>query len=119
MEQERIDTYRTLGDRLIQYMDAYEGDSLGFYYQVSRAQDYGSFRRVLRSAAERMAKAGERQPLFTYDEFVYAFGDPVEGNRQWKLGRDLIAIRLLELLHKRNIDLSSLDLDEEDKTDGN
>lgn len=118
MEQERIDTYRTLGDRLILYMDAYEGDSLGFYYQLSRAQDYSSFRRVLRSAAERMAKAGEHQPLFTYDEFVYAFEDPVEGSRQWKLGRDLIAIRLLELLHKRNIDLSSLDLDEEDRIDG-
>lgn len=119
MDQERIDTYKTLGDKLVAYMDTYEGSSLSFYYQMSRARDYADLRRVLKGAAERMAKAGERDPLFTYDQFIYAFEDPIEGSRQWRLGRDLIAIRMLEQLHKRNVDLSGLTLDQDDDANVN
>ena len=71
-------------------------------------------RRVLRSAGERVAKAGGSKPLFTYNDFIFAFEHPSEGSRQWKLGRDLIAIRMLELLQKRALDLSQLPNEDED-----
>jgi len=120
MEQERIDTYRALGERLVEYMDQFEPDSLGFYHAFARARNYEEMRRVLRSAGERVAKAGGATPLFTYNDFIFAFEHPSEGSRQWKLGRDLIAIRMLELLQKRNVDLSQLpndgDADEESET---
>lgn len=120
MEQARIDTYRALGDRLIEYMDQHEANSLGFYHAFARARSYEDLRRVLRVAAESVAKAGDQKPLFTYDEFIFAFEHPSEGARQWRLGRDLIGIRMLELLHKRNIDLTKLENDEgnEEDTDG-
>jgi predicted RNA-binding protein (virulence factor B family) len=70
-------------------------------------------RRVLRGAGERVAKAGGPKPLFTYNDFIFAFEHPSEGSRQWKLGRDLIAIRMLELLQKRNLDLSQLPNEDE------
>lgn len=115
MEQERIDTYRKLGDKLAEYMVTYEGDSMGFYYAFSRENDYARFRRVLRRAAERMVKANAPDPLFTYDEFIAAFEHPSQGYSQWKLGRDLIGYRVLEMLSERGVDTTQLpddDLDE-------
>lgn len=114
MEQERIDTYRMLGDRLVEYMDQFESDSLGFYHSFARARTYEEMRRVLRGAGERVAKAGGSKPLFTYNDFVFAFEHPSEGSRHWRLGRDLIAIRMLELLQQRNLDLSQLPSEDEE-----
>lgn len=116
MEAERINTYKQLGDRLDAYMQKHEGKAMGFYHSFARAKDYYSLRRVLRSASEKMLKAGEKEPLFTYDEFVAAFEKPTSGRfSDWRLGRDLIGIRLLELMHKRGEDLSELETDEDEE----
>lgn len=112
MEPERIATYRQLGDKLAEYIATYEGDSMGFYYAFSREPNYGKFRRILRRAAERMVKADAPDPLFTYDEFIAAFEHPSQGYSQWKLGRDLIAFRILEMLSERGVDASQLPDDE-------
>jgi CRISPR-associated protein Cst1 len=117
MEQERIDTYRELGDRLAQYAIKHENQPISFYYSFSRAKDYARLRRVLQSAAERMLKASTDKPLFTYEEFIMAFEHPSEGYNQWRLGRDLIAIRMLEILHQNQISLEELPDDLEDESE--
>ena len=118
MDAERIETYRKLGDRLAQYMIQYKGDAKGFYHEFARGKDYTALRRTLRSAWERMLKAKESEPLFTYDEFILAFEHPSDGYSQWRLGRDLIAFRMLEILHKHGLDASQLpDPDPEDETE--
>lgn len=115
MEAERINTYKQLGDRLDAYMQKYEGKAMGFYHSFARAKDYSTLRRVLRTASEKMLKAGEKEALFTYDEFVAAFERPTSGRfNDWRLGRDLIGIRMLELMHKRGEDLSELEPDDEE-----
>lgn len=115
MEQERIDTYRELGDRLAQYALTYENQPISFYYSLSRAKDYGRLRRVLQSAAERMIKANAEKPLFSYDEFIMAFEHPASEYKQWRLGRDLIAIRMLDVLQQHQVSLDEMpdDLPEE------
>ncbi|MCL4256659.1 MAG: type I-B CRISPR-associated protein Cas8b1/Cst1, partial [Anaerolineae bacterium] len=79
MEQERIDTYRTLGDQLGEYMLAYEAPSLGFYHGFARAEKYAALRSVIRRADEKMMKAGEPEPIFTYERFILAFETPSAG----------------------------------------
>lgn len=112
MEQERIDTYRTLGDRLAEYMVKYESDeegdyAMGFYYAISRAKNYAALRTALRKASERVLKAGEPDPLFSYADFIAAFEHPSQPYSQWRLGRDLIAFRMLEMLKEQGVDVSN------------
>lgn len=106
MEQERIDVYRNLGDKLADYAIKYQRDTAtSVYYDISRAKNYGSFRQRVRRIAEGMLRAGADNPLFTYDEFILAFEHPSDSFSQWKLGRDLIAFRMIERLHEHNIEV--------------
>lgn len=108
MDQERIDTYRRLGDLLADYAMNFENQPHSFYYSFSRAKGYPALRGVIRSAAEKMYKVGADDMLFTYDDFINAFEHPSERYNQWKLARDLISVRMLERLHQAKIDLSAL-----------
>jgi hypothetical protein len=108
MDKERIDTYRHLGDKLTQYMLDYGNGSLSFYYEFSRAKDSQVLRNIIKSASERMVKAGN-PPLFSYQEFILAFEHPSDTFSTWKIGRDLIAIRMLEMLHQHR---NSVNLEE-------
>ncbi len=110
MEQERIDTYRLLGDQLVQYMLMYEAPSLGFYHQFARAEKYADLRRVIRRAEEKLLKAGEAEPIFTYERFILAFETPSDGYKDWRLGRDLIAIRLREVIFQNRAKFNLADL---------
>ncbi|MBX2999938.1 MAG: type I-B CRISPR-associated protein Cas8b1/Cst1 [Caldilineaceae bacterium] len=120
MDAERIETYRKLGDRLAQYIIQYEGGAMRkFYYDFSRSKSHTQLYRVLRNAWERMLKAEEKEPLFTYEEFVLAFEHPSDGYSQWQLGRDLISFRMLEVLHKHGVDASQLQVEDGDTNDEN
>jgi CRISPR-associated protein Cas8b1/Cst1 subtype I-B len=120
MDQARIDMYRILGDRLVAYILEYEQGSSGFYYRFAREYNYSKFHRLIRSAEEKMLKAGATQPLFTYDEFIFAFEHPGDQRHQWRLGRDLISIRILEVLYAQGVDMSDApdDSDQTDDTNG-
>jgi CRISPR-associated protein Cst1 len=118
MEQERIETYRRLGDTLFDYATRFENQPLSFYTQFSRAKAYIALRSIIRTAAEKMYRANSDSPLFSYDDFILAFEHPSEAYSQWRLARDLISIRLLERLYELNIDLSNLP-DIEDETEDN
>lgn len=115
MEQDRIDTFRELGDRFAHYIDRYEVPSLSFYYRFARAQQYAELRQVVRSACERILKSRAEKPLITYDEFILAFEHPSDGYSQWKLARDLIAFRMIEGLHTlgHKVDLEEIPDEEE------
>jgi len=118
MEPERIETYKVLGDRLDAYMQKFDRDAKGFYYKFSRADKHFKLLAVLKEAAEKVMKAGEPYPLFTYDEFVNAFERPTNGKyADWRLGRDLISIRMLELMHQRKEELPELPASPEDEND--
>lgn len=113
MDQERIDTYRELADRLVDYAMHHEkGVEQSFYYKFSRARTYEALRRVLRGASEKVLKAESEHPLMSYEDFIMAFEHPSEEYHQWRLARDLIAIRMLEGLHKQNIPMDELPEDE-------
>lgn len=114
MDQTRIDTYKRLGDLLADYALNKEwiNQPASFYYGFSRARAYVALRGTIRTAAETMYKHGAQNLLFTYDDFIQAFEDPGDRYSQWRLARDLISIRLLERLHKANIDFSNLPEDE-------
>ncbi len=107
MDQERIDTYRELGERLANYA-LRQNQPVSFYHEFSRVTKYDKLRAILRRAAEKMLREGSEEILFSYDNFIDAFEHPSDGYRQWRLGRDLIAIRMLEILHQHQLDLSEL-----------
>jgi len=112
MEQERIEVYRELGDRLAEYALRYENKPLSFYHEFSRNDKYDALRRILRRAFIKMLREKETNPLFTYDEFILAFEHPSDTYNQWKLGRDLIGFRMLERFHQFGLDTSTLDEDD-------
>jgi hypothetical protein len=56
-----------------------------------------------------MYKSDIEHVMFTYDDFILAFEHPSERYSQWRLARDLISIRMLELLHQNKFDLSEID----------
>ena len=79
MEAERIEAYKILGDRLDNYMQKFDQGAKGFYYKFSRADKHFKLMTVVKEAAEKVMKAKEPYPLFTYDEFVNAFERPING----------------------------------------
>lgn len=122
MEQERIETYKMLGDLLGDYLLGYEAPALGFYHKFARADKYFKLRDAIRSAEEKMMKAGEAAPIFTLERFVLAFETPSEGYRDWRLGRDLIAMRIREIIfqNRDRFNLGELpDVPETDETEEN
>lgn len=112
MEQERINVYRDLGDRLADYALRYTNQPHSFWYSLKRARNYGDLRDLIMNAAMRMMRNKDEKPLFTYEEFILAFEPPREVYSQWKLARDLVAVRMLERLHEADVDLSELPAEE-------
>lgn len=118
MDQQRIDTYRRLGDLLAKYaLDRdMENQPLSFYIRFSRARSYTMLRGIIRSAAEQIYRMGGDTLLFTYDDFIAAFEHPSERTHNWWLARDLISIRLLEQLHKAKVDFSQIEQEQPGST---
>lgn len=128
MDQDRINAYRALGDKLAQYMLLYEAPSNSFYVRMSRAKNYTTLRDLIRSAEDKQLKkqaspdadTEANAPIMGFDEFIAAFEHPSEGYSQWRLGRDLIAMRLREAIYanRQKFDLAELqDLPEEELTE--
>lgn len=125
MDQDRINAYRLLGDRLAQYMLLYEAPSNSFYIKLSRAKNYTILRNLIRVAEDKQLKRQANPnaeteaavPLMNFNEFITAFEYPSEGYSQWRLGRDLIAMCLRETIYanREKFDLAELqDLPEEE-----
>lgn len=110
MSPERIVLLRTLGDRFASYARS----KRGFLYEFSRLNDYSRWRRVILRAADDMARAGRK--LITFDEFIDAFTAPPGEINDWRLARDLIALRMIE---ESGLDDEPLFIaDDENETEG-
>jgi len=98
MEKERIEAIRELGDRLADYT-ARDQRILG---RIHSARKYGVLRELLLRADLELAKTQE-SPLLSFDGFLIAFDEAGEmAHGDWSLARDLVLIRMIEQLHKKN-----------------
>ncbi len=99
MDKERIEHIRALGDALADYIIRY--NDLRFLKNLLFRDSYGQLRMLLLRASHREVQAG-RPPLVTLDRFLAVF-EQIEGVPQadWRLGRDLVLIRLFEQLYKK------------------
>lgn len=100
MDKPLLEEIRQLGDKLGEYVQK-TGDKQ-FYSGFFAENRYDYFRDLLMRANRKRLKA-EEAPIITLDEFFAVFESEVEGvprYDRWKLGRDLVLIRMTEYLHK-------------------
>lgn len=120
MNADRIQHIRELGDTLAEYIVAQ--NDRRFFRTFLTAQRYSHLRMALIKASHAEVKRG-RPPLITLERFLAVF-EEAEGEPypDWKLGRDLVLIRLFEQLyakgwlqeHAQEVELPD---DEEDTAD--
>jgi len=99
MDEERIEHIRALGDALADYIIRHNDSR--FLNDLLLSHTYGRLRILLLRASHREVQAG-RPPLVTLERFLAVF-EQTEGIPQadWKLGRDLVFIRLFEQLYEK------------------
>ncbi len=99
MDERRIQHIRELGDTLATYV--VDRNDRGFFNAFWMARNYNEVRAALIRASQAEVKRG-RPPLVNLDQFLAIFehaeGMPAAG---WRLGRDLVLIRLLERLYAK------------------
>lgn len=100
MDENRIASIRSLGDALAQYI--LNTNDRAFFNAFWMGRNYGEVRAALIRASQREVRAG-RPPLIGLDQFLAVF-EQYEGApaADWRLGRDLTLIRLLEQLYQKN-----------------
>ena len=99
MDEKRIEVIKDVGDRLSDYIKNNDGKGLS---NLEQASNYNNFRNILRKILKNKINNGEKELLFTFDEFViYLFP---EGNMTWRETQDLLLFRIYENLHKWLID---------------
>ncbi len=99
MNTERIQHIRELGDALADYIVTQ--NDRRFFRTFLTAQRYSHLRMALIKASHAEVQRG-RPPLITLDRFLAVF-EETEGEPypDWKLGRDLVLIRLFEQLYAK------------------
>jgi CRISPR-associated protein Cst1 len=119
MNPERIQHIRALGDALAEYIVTQ--NDRRFFRAFLTAQRYGHLRMALIKASHAEVKRG-RPPLITLERFLAVFEEAEEEPYpDWKLGRDLVLIRLFEQLyakgwlqrHAEEVDLPEEEEDQE------
>ncbi|MDI9591319.1 MAG: hypothetical protein QM302_09835, partial [Acidobacteriota bacterium] len=102
MEKQRVDTIRTVGERLARYV--MDNDEARFFRRLMLASRYIGFRTHLVNASAREAKRGN-PPLISFEEFVTVFEDGDETARlDWTLARDLVLMKMMDDLHALDFD---------------
>lgn len=99
MDENRIASIRSLGDALAQYI--LRTNDRTFFNAFWMGRNYHEVRAALIRASQREVRAG-RPPLISLDQFLAIF-EQYEGSpaADWRLGRDLVLIRLLEQLYQQ------------------
>lgn len=99
MDEKRIEVIKDVGDRLSDYIKNNDGKGLN---SLEQASNYNNFRNILRKILKNKINNGEKDLLFTFDEYViYLFP---EGNMTWRETQDLLLFRIYENLHNWLID---------------
>ncbi|MEJ5200750.1 MAG: type I-B CRISPR-associated protein Cas8b1/Cst1 [Anaerolineales bacterium] len=98
MERERIDAIRRLGDSLAEYI--VRQNDRRFFNAFWLARSYSELRAALIRTSLVLVRQNQ-PPLIGFDEFLAVF-ELSEGipNADWRLGRDLVLIRLMERLYQ-------------------
>lgn len=98
MDKERIEQIRQLGDTLADYVR--EENDRRFFRTFLTTSSYDYLRTALIKASQAQVKRG-KPPLITLETFLVVFEDGVDLPRSdWRLGRDLVLIRMLERLYE-------------------
>jgi len=99
MDELRIQHIRELGDDLARYIVAQ--NDRRFFRNFYMARHYGQVRAALIKASQAQVKRGQ-PPLITLERFLAVF-EQVEGipHADWRLGRDLVLIRMFEQLFQQ------------------
>lgn len=95
MNSDRIEAIKNLGDRISGYIK--ETDDTKRLSQLERVKNYHNLRNILRLIEKGMIKAGNEEPVFTFEEYI-EFLFP-EGPKNWRETRDLVVFRIYEQLH--------------------
>ena len=96
MDKTRIEHIRALGERLAKYVS--EENDRRFFRAFYTEQSYPLLRNALLKAnLSAIRRSG--QPLITFEQFIEVFeeGEDIP-YKDWKLARDLVLIRMIELL---------------------
>lgn len=95
MDENRIEVIKDVGDRLSNYIK--DNDSLKTLNNLEQASNYNNFRNILRKILKNKISVGDKELLFTFDEYVInLFPD---GNLTWRETQDLLLFRIYENLH--------------------
>jgi CRISPR-associated protein Cst1 len=95
METKRLETLKRVGDELAEYIK--ETENIKRLTQLEQANNYGTYRNVLRFIIRERVKRGAEEPLFSLDEYVNdLFPD---GYMTWRETQDLLLFRIYETLH--------------------
>ena len=99
MDETRIQHIRQLGESLATYV--VERNDRGFFNTFWMARNYGEVRAALIRASQAEVRHG-RPPLVNLDQFLAIF-EQAEGipSADWRLGRDLVLIHLLDQLYQK------------------
>lgn len=96
MEKDAIEQIRKLGDKLASYVS--ESNDRRFFRNFFEEQRYDYFRTLLLKANRRQVVRGKK-PLIEFEPYIEVFEEG-EGlaNKNWRLSRDLLLIRMIEKL---------------------
>jgi len=104
MEPARVDVLRSLGERFANYVvDQNDKRFFDRLYRQSGGgwREYADFRNLLLRASHEEIRQ-QRPPLISFDEFLTAFEEGEEIARaDWTLARDLLLIKMMDVLHER------------------
>ena len=94
MNEKRIDAIKNVGDELADYVMSME--DIKTLNRLEMANNYRSFRNILRIIIKKRISNGIEDPLFKFDDYVnYLFP---EGNLTWRETQNLILFRMYEKL---------------------
>ncbi|MBI1348163.1 hypothetical protein GC163_17960 [bacterium] len=115
MDKARVEMIKDLATRLANLI--YDHNDKGAYKQLVFTGKEFEYRSHLTRLQRKYAEKSKDIP-FTFDEYVNVFLlAPPEERVNWNLIRDLISIRLVEVLHERNFLTEDDDEPEQDVTD--
>ena len=104
VDKEKVEKVKVLGDKLAKYIFEFKRTSffqkLYFTKPSSRYLEYEALRNAFLRENLNVAKSDIKELPVTFDEFVEIFTDWEDAyNANWKLGRDLVLLRIIENLY--------------------
>lgn len=95
MDEKRFEVIKDVGDRLSEYIKD-NGDK--WLKSLEQASNYNNFRNILRKILKNKIYNGDKELLFSFDEYVVHLFP--EGNMTWRETQDLLLFRIYENLHE-------------------